>query len=566
MRVSPRWGWFIAFTATFAVLAGFVFWGCWSVGVTFVAPDDGVVFTTSYGDVLTRWWNGFATRGLAQPTDVLWSGLLGSPLFCRELKYVVAIYCAALGMAYFLRGRGLSRLASYGAGLLLAFCGYWFTLFNAGHGGWFIWMTYGVFVFGLIDRAIEGRRVRHWLLLGACAAWGSYHQPDIWLIFTAFSGIYFLFRAIVERPQWKSLALGVCLAGTVFFAVGAPSFHEALTSALAGRDGQIAESKGTALSGGQGVSDAEARWIFVTNWSLPPAETEEFVRPRINGDTSCPLTLSVNLPRGMRPYTGALGRPIGAKTGNYRQHSLYVGKVTCLLALFGVLGCLGKGKRQKEEGKGKRGKGGSAEAWTALFFLVSAVVFWLFSMGRFCEPVYRMVYALPFGDYLRAPVKWHHLTEFCLCVLAGYGIASLDRLVEVLADGRDKLSLAMRCALVAIVLAGAADLAVEARRFCAPVDYGRALRSRCSSQLTALSRQQFQDPQMAEMVRRGLIVSVASWMGYPDAYLVQVLQPLKPTKPAEPRPLPLALGVLSVFAAAAVCVFSAKRKFGCAVV
>jgi hypothetical protein len=33
------------------------------------------------------------------------------------------------------------------------------------------------------------------------------------------------------------------------------------------------------------------------------------------------------------------------------------------------------------------------------------------------------VFALPFGDYLRAPVKFVHLLEFCVAVLAGYGFA-----------------------------------------------------------------------------------------------------------------------------------------------
>ena len=537
MRISPRLSWFLAFTAAFAVSAGFVFWGCWSTAVTFVAPDDGIWFFTSYADTLTRWWNEFLTSGRMLPTDVLWSGLLGSPLFCRELKYAAAVYCAALGMAYFLRGRGLSRMASYGAGLLLAFCGYWFTLFSAGHGGWFVWMSYGVFAFGLVDRALCRGCVRHWLMLGAAMAWGSFYQPDLWLIFTAFTGAYFVFRAAVERPGWKRLVRGVALSGLTAALVGAPSFYGAFTGALSGRDKQIAESKGTALSGGKEVDDAESRWIFVTNWSLPPSETAEFVCPRLNGDTSCPMTLSVNLARGLRPYTGALGRPLNAKEGNYRQHSLYVGWVTCLLALVAVAALA----------KRRRGD--------VVFFAAAAIVFWLFSMGRYCEPVYRLVYMLPFGDYLRAPVKWHHLTEFCLCVLAGFGIAVLGSWIDAAANGR--AATALRCALAALVLWGVADLASEAKRFCAPVDYSKAVQMGCKSELTVLSRQQFQDPQVAEMVRRGLIVSVSSWLGSPDAYLVQVLQPQKHQKPAAPKPLPLALGVVSVLAALAVLSASA---------
>ena len=187
-----------------------------------------------------------------------------------------------------------------------------------------------------------------------------------------------------------------------------------------------------------------------------------------------------------------------------------------------------------------------------LFFAVAAFVFWVFSLGRNCEPVYRLVYMLPFGDYLRAPVKWHHLTEFCLCVLAGFGIAALGRWLEAGAKGSTRLTLAFRCAIAALVLWGVIDLAGEARRFCAPVDYSKAIQKGCSSQLTVLTRQQFQDPQVAEMVRRGLVVSVANWLGSPDAYLVQVLQPLEPPKSAEPKSLPLTLGVVSVLAVVVV--------------
>ena len=550
MRLSPKWGWFLAFTALFAVLAGYVFWGCWATNVTFIAPDDGICFAASYEDILTRWWNGFLTTGRMQPTDVFWSGLLGSPLFCRELKYLSGTYFAALGMAYFLRGRGLSHLASYGAGLLLAFCGYWFTLFSAGHGGWFIWMTYGVFAFGLVDRAVALGNFRHWLLLGAMVAWGSFYQPDLWLLFTVFTGAYFVFRVAVERPAWKGLAKGIALAGAAFALVGAASIYNAFTDALAGRNAQVEESKGSALTGGK-TDDAEARWIFATNWSMPPEETAEFAISRLNGDTSCPLTLSVNRAKGTRPYTGAFGRPIDAKEGNYRQHSLYVGWVTCLLALVGVVG----------GALGKRQAAGDSRTFVA-FFAVSAVVFWMLSMGRYCEPVYRLVFALPFGDSIRAPVKWHHLTEFCICVLAGCGIAALWRWIDAFAAGRASLVKALRCALAAFVVLGAIDLAGEARRFCAPVDYSRAVLSRCSSQLTVLSRQQFRDPNIAEMVKRGMIVSVANWLGNPDAYLVQLLKPLKHPKPAEPKSLPLTLGIVSVLAALTIAVVCCVRTKG----
>lgn len=520
---QSRLVWFAAFTAAFAGLAAFVFWGTWSLDAAPVMPDDTIVHSTAWADVWNATVRKFLSSGKLIPSDLLWNGLLVSPYFCQELKYAVALYCAGLGLAYFLRGRGLSRLASYGAGLLLAFCGYWASLFSAGHGGWFIWMTYGVFTFGLADRAVRKGKLKNWLLLGACAAWGSFYQADLWLLFTALTGLYFVWCCVRERKfPWK----GTLLAAAVFFVIGAPSFRSALVNDLKGRDAQIAA--GETVAAASTVDEAEKRWIFVTNWSLPPAEIAEFFIPRLNGDTSCPLTLSIGARAGtgVRPYTGALGRPKDAPQGNYRQHSLYVGFVTCLLALAGVV----FGWRKPD----------------ARFFAVAAVVFCLFSLGRYCEPVYRLVYALPFGDYLRAPVKWHHLTEFCLCVLAAYGIEGLLGLVWL--KGRRGAVL-----VGALVLVGAVDLARIDRLYCAPVDLRRVRQTNSEMQMNVLRRADFANPQVAEMVRRGSVVSLANYLGNPDLYLVGILTPRKPSQePLPPFGTAAGLGLLSLVGALAV--------------
>lgn len=531
-----RFVWFAAFTAVFAVLAAFVFWGTWSPDVAPVMPDDAIVHSTAWADAWNAAVRKFLSSGKFIPSDLLWNGLLVSPYFCQELKYAVALYCAGLGLAYFLRGRGLSRLASYGAGLLLAFCGYWVSLFSAGHGGWFIWMTYGVFAFGLADRAVRKGKLKNWLLLGACAAWGSFYQPDLWLLFTVLTGFYFVWCCVRERKfPWK----GALLAAVAFVVICAPSFRSALVNDLKGRDAQIAS--GETVSSASASDEAEKRWIFVTNWSLPPAEIAEFFIPRLNGDTSCPLTLSIGAQTGsgVKPYTGALGRPKGAVSGNYRQHSLYVGFVTCLLALAGVV----LGWRKPD----------------ARFFAVAAVVFCLFSLGRYCEPVYRLVYALPFGDYLRAPVKWHHLTEFCLCVLAAYGIEGLLSLSFM--KGRHGLLLAG-----AIVLIGAFDLARIDRLYCAPVDLRRVRQTNSEMQMNVLRREDFSNPQVAEMVRRGSVVSLAHYLGNPNLYLVEILTPRKPShEPLPPFGTAAAFGVLSLTGTLAVaggCALGCRRGRG----
>ena len=545
---------FTAFTAVFAVGAAIVFWGTWSLDVVPIMPDARTDWPAS--GYVGEWFRGWLANGKFVPGDVI--NFLGSPYFWQELKYVLAVYCSALGLAYFCRGRGLSRVASYGAGLLLGFSGYWITLFSAGHLGWFQWMTYGVFAFALVDRALEKGRARHWLMLGATVAWGSFYQSDLWLLFTTFTGVYFIFRwcCSCRRTPFVRSAVplkGMLLAFAALALIGLPSFVSALTGDLAGRDKQIAESVGTTL-GGDSSDAKEARWVFATNWSLPPSEVVEFFCPRVNGDTSCPLTLAINAAKGTKPYTGALGRPLNADRGNYRQHSLYVGWVACLLALFGCVSGLRSPVRRR----------------TVLFFSVAAVVFCVFSFGRYCEPVYRCVFALPFGDYLRAPVKWHHLTEFCLCVLAGFGLeALLARLVRLGQAGRlgawGRRSLAAPLLVALVVVLGVFDLVRVDRLYCAPVNVAQARKLDATRQMTYLRKQDFQNPQIAALHKEGRIVSHAYHPMSRDVYLVDVLTPRVKSIPVMPPfGRAAAMGLFSVLATLAVAGFTvfsvAKRR------
>ena len=537
---------FLAFTAAFAVLAGFVFWGTWSMDFAPVMPDHP---TTHAADALARFLNGWLANGKFVPGDVI--AFLGSPYFWQELKYVLSLYCAALGLAYFCRGRGLPSVASYGAGLLLAFSGYWMTLFSAGHYGWFQWMTYGVFAFGLVDRAVAGNRLRHWLMLGAVVAWASFYQQDLWLFFTAFTAAYFVFRCVSERAlPWK----GALASALAFALVGLPSFRDAFANSLKGREEQL--NQGQTLSK-KDASEADKRWEFVTNWSMPPEDTAEFLIPGVHGDTSCPFVLSIGrrLASGVTPYEGRLGRPMNAPSGNYRQHSLYLGPVFCLFALLGVISGI-RGLFNPSIPQSANPSIPQSNNSTILFFAVAALVFYLLSLGRFFEPAYRLVFALPFGDMIRCPVKWHHLTEFCLAVLAGFGIAWVLALVE-------KLGAAGRHApwiVGGLVFLGAFDLARVDRRYCAPVDVSEARRTNSGANLTFLPRQQFQNPQVAEMVRRRKIVSVANYVGNPDVFLVSVVQPFGPDKPPVRSTLAIVLGLLSLAASLGVIGFAVRSR------
>ena len=577
MKLGPKAAYLAAYAALFAVCAAFVFWGTWSTGVSPVMPDCPISHPEGWWANVSAFLREWVRTGLFSPDDL--KAFAGAPYFLQELQYAVPAFLAGLAVAYYCRGRGLSRLASYSAGIFLSLSGYWFTLFSAGHLGWFQWMTYGVFAFGLIDRALEKGKPRHWLLLGACLAWGSMHQPDLWLLFSVFSAAYFVFRLLVvfvgmardaRRAALVKWAKGAAMALAALLAIGGASFRSAFVNDLAGRDKQIEE--GQTLGANAAKDDAEKRWIFVTNWSMPPEATKEFWHAGIEGDTSCPMTLAIGQKRGngIRQYTGALGRPLGAKQGNYRQHSLYVGWVTCFLAVLGLLSALlpwlrDAGHETRATGDGQRSTMDSPSNTNnsaIIFFAVSAVVFWLFSMGRYCEPVYRLVYALPFGDYLRAPVKWHHLTEFCLCVLAGYGLAMLRfRFVPsaLRKASPDSSPAANRAALIATslvamwVVIGLTHLVPNARLYCAP--------HRADADMQFVDGRMLQDPRGVAQLNQMRARVLGTYQG---AALIEVPKKKPKDEPApelpSPQPVTLALGILSLVGTLAVGAYGIKKS------
>lgn len=538
MRFRPQHIAFVAYTAFFAVLAAFVFWGTWSCDFAPVMPDSPIVYAA---DDFARFWRLWATDGRFIPNNL--NLFLGSPYFWQEFNYVLPAYLSGLALAYFLRGRGLSLFAAYGGGLFLSLCGYWFTLFSAGHGSWFMLMTYCVWPFGLMDRAIRRNKLKNWLLLGATVGWSCYWQPDVFLTFAIAWAVYFVYACGRERkfPAWT----GLLAAGLALMVVGSAGILRAFKMDIGQRAKQIA-SGDTLSKNVQEAGDAYARWVFVTNWSLPSDELAEFFIPRLNGDTSDPLALAIGRQKGLdlKPYMGALGRPIDAPRGNYRQHSLYVGWMTCLLALFafvsGVFGFAGLKARRKD----------------VVFLAALAFLFCLISLGRYCAPVYRVIFALPLGDMMRCPVKWHHVTELCLCALAGFG---LEAVRSLLVRSGGPLTRFTGWMLVALIAIGGIDLAVQAKRFCVPVDVSVARRTGLKMDFAYLSTKDFQNPQVADLVKSGRIVAYAQ--PQPGVYLVGVHHPWERQElPKNGSPLLPALNVLAVLGTVSLVVYGCRRS------
>ena len=470
----------LALTVLYVVCMGGIFWGTWSLDRAPVEPDNPTFYPINE---LAQWFQALVAGHDFVPSDLM--HVLGGMYFWQELQYALAGYLAALGLAFYLRGRGLSHFAAAAGGGAYGLMGYTFTLFSAGHLGWFIWMMYGPFAFGLVDRAVRKGKWRNWALLGAVLAWGAARQPDMWLLFTALTFAYGVWALMREwkNVKFSRILAGVAVTAAVACAIGLPQFTRALTQDLAGREAQIAATSGKGEDAAVDKS-ADERWRFCTSWSLPPEDTLEFIVAEVNGGSNDPRVSPTN------PYRGRLGQQIvvpanaagqkhpvtGAplKAGEtiwmpYRQHSLYFGVLTVLFALLGLIGWWHYALRKPQTANHESRITNHEPRPTfsdVPFWIGAGILMYLCALGCF-TPFYKLVFALPFGGSLRAPVKFVHLLEFCVAALAGFGFEAAWRGFR--RDGK-VAPFGLKCVLGVLAVANVINLAYIDSKYCAVED------------------------------------------------------------------------------------------------
>ncbi len=410
---------FLLFVGVFALAMAFVFSQVMSAWTVIASPDDAPYYSQDF----LVWSMGPLFSGGATFTPFTLLNLLPQVGF-HEMRYVLCLFFFGLACVYYLRSQHLDYLPAFGAGLLLSFSGYIFTLFCAGHMGFFIMMGLFFWSFGLLNKAIETRRWRYFVLLPACVMWAQSGQPDVWMLFTAILGVYALRRLWLARADFMRLLPKFILSAVIAGLIGGSSIYIVLTQNLVGRDKQIAESA-RATGPGESMPEAkkqqeEDRWIFATNWSLPLADCAELLIPGFFGD---------NAMTPPYPYWGALGRPYRFEPGkmmpNYRQHTTYLGLITVFLALIGLCAWLGKRKQSAVSSQQSAVSSQQEPDYRDVPFWAGVwVICLIFALGRY-TPIYRLFYAIPYMDYLRAPVKFLHFTELATALLAGFGMQAL---------------------------------------------------------------------------------------------------------------------------------------------
>ena len=440
MTTIGRWvaghKWACAGIVIFLVSMVAVFFQALPEYAALASPDSGPFFPVTHRcELLENLLDGSAFA----PQMLYW--FLFPPLVAHELTYVIDSFVLALAGVYYLTGRRVHPLAAWTGGLALGLSGYTFTLFCAGHRGYFHMFSCAVWSFGLLARCFETRRLIYFAMLGLVFAWGSIYQPDVLILVGAVAGAYTLWltatgregagdmkRDIARRlvSVWPRFLLSIAVLALAGFG----GLRAAVTTQISNRDAQIASASSLDPKSSDkptAVSDAEKhqRWIFATNWSLPPEDMAEFVVPGVFGNDSMQMPY---------PYWGRLGRPSdevfqkGRMMPNYRQHTVYLGLIPVLLALLGVTAYFANRKEKKSlslkltsDLRPSTSDYSDVPFWCGVWVVCLAL-----ALGRY-TPVYRLFYAIPYMDYIRAPVKFHHLAEIATAFLAGFGMDAFLR-------------------------------------------------------------------------------------------------------------------------------------------
>jgi len=387
------------------------------------APDSMPFFIPHYGKAI---WNNMLSGDTVAPQSLYW--LVLNPLYAHEVTYIIDSLILALAGVYYLRGRKVHPLAAWCGGLALGFSGYTFTLFCAGHRGYFHMISSVVWAFGLLDRGFRTKKLFYFGMLGLIFAWGITYQPDVFIMIGVVAGLYALWLTFVADSGFKRTALIIWprfLLMLLFLVLaGYGAIYTAVTKRIADRRSQIVgvdvrakKQQKADVDTHINDLDKQQQWIFATNWSLPPEDVLEFFVPGVFGNESF---------NGTHPYWGRLGRPHktqfrkGGMMPNYRQHTVYLGIIAFVFAFFAVICGFRCNKKETEETE--EDENDDSDVLRDIpFWAVIWLVALVFAMGRY-TPVYRLFYAIPYMDLIRAPVKFMHLTEIASAFLCGFGV------------------------------------------------------------------------------------------------------------------------------------------------
>jgi hypothetical protein len=312
-------------------------------------------------------------------------------------------FCSLLAMAAFLRELELSRPAALFGGVVFAWQGDILPFVLPGH---FAYITFWPFFAVAAWSTLRAQRTGHWayaLLSGAACGTmlGLPTTADRGALASLFIAFLYLAPVIFSQP---------CRVGTHFLHLGicaVTAFLISIAPLLAIFQSQISNVK----VGGH--SHFEEIYKFCTQFSLGPLETFTFLVPGFFGWHS-------NSDVG--PYWGLIGQTPGWPDKHEGMRNLNlaistIGTTASVLALIGafiLLPFAWLGRAQIS----------TRSQFYARTLLGLGAVALVLSWG-YHTSFYRPLFALPFMDKWRNPLKWLELTNFSLVALSALGVHHL---------------------------------------------------------------------------------------------------------------------------------------------
>ena len=272
---------------------------------------------------------------------------------------------------------------------------------------------------------------------------------DVGAIMSVYVGIFiaFVYLTEKEKPSLRA-ARTLLVGGLVVFSAVLISLSTIFTLVLTQMKGTGADDAGQTAP--QTEREKEARWQFITQWSIPKVESLRVMIPGLFGYRMQEFTTSTNKagsywgsvaqdphiqdlessdPRVMTNAAAQLGIPPSvqdmmrtnavAREGYLdnikgqlqRRHTgngEYAGVLVCLLAAFGLASAWRKTGSPYSVGERR-----------AVWFWTSAAVFSLLAAWGRYGFIYRLVYKMPFLTNIRSPMKFMHPLNICLIILSG---------------------------------------------------------------------------------------------------------------------------------------------------
>ncbi len=392
---------YVLVLAGFVLLAFVVFRCAWGAGNMFSTSDGNIGAVTAQHRAFPACFSGAMSStpllgdvSRVRVLPIMLGAWLMSPEMFSDTWYAIYLVVSSVALVAYLRLWRLHWLSSI-CGALAAFWVGSITLSAAGHLGKLGVMAYATLALYPLELALRAQRSISRVLLGSAVGIlvGAMLlvQQDVGLFAGLFLGGYTCFRLIqVAGKRWQAwlqLVLPIALVG------GGLALRTSLTSYKT----QVVDA---------GLSqEAEARWDFVTQWSMVPEELADLVAPGYTGWSSGNVA---------GPYWGKIGRSPGWEdTGqgfqNFRLDGLYIGVIPIFFALLAVYLAIARRKEEREF------------SGVVLCWVVFACVALLLACGKY-SPLYKAFFHLPLVGSIRAPIKFLHNFQVFIGILCAYAV------------------------------------------------------------------------------------------------------------------------------------------------